>query len=92
MEKLINQIYNQFEKRLITAIVKAIQEKIQIPQNEPDHTQDEWMKLKDAAKYLGVSEGTFSRLRIHGLKVFEDKGTKRVNKKDLERYMKKNSN
>lgn len=92
MEKLIYQIYYHFEKRLVSAIVKAIQDNIQPPQNEPANTQDEWLKLKDAAKYLGVSEGTFYKLRIRGLKVFEVNGTKRVNKKDLERFIKKNSN
>lgn len=92
MEKLIYQIYSNFEKRLVSAIVKAVQEKIELPPIETATTTEEWMNLKTAAKYLGVSENTLYKFRVRGLKILEIDNVKRVSKSDLERFIKKNSN
>ena len=92
MEKLIYQIYSSFEKRLVSAIVKAVQEKIELPPIETATTTEEWMNLKTAAKYLGVSENTLYKFRVRGLKILEIDNVKRVSKSDLERFIKKNSN
>lgn len=92
MEKLIYQIYSSFEKRLVSAIVKAVQEKIELPPIETAATTEEWMNLKTAAKYLGVSENTLYKFRVRGLKILEIDNVKRVSKTDLDRFIKKNSN
>ena len=92
MEKLIYQIYSSFEKRLVSAIVKAVQEKIELPPIETATTTEEWMNLKTAAKYLGVSENTLYKFRVRGLKILEIDNVKRVSKSDLDRFIKKNSN
>ena len=92
MEKLIYQIYSNFEKRLVSAIVKAVQEKIELPPIETATTTEEWMNLKTAAKYLGVSENTLYKFRVRGLKILEIDNVKRVSKSDLDRFIKKNSN
>lgn len=92
MEKLIYQIYYSFEKRLVSAIIKAIQEKIELPPIESATTNEEWMNLKTAAKYLGVSENTLYKFRVRGLKILEVDNVKRVSKSDLDRFIKKNSN
>lgn len=52
----------------------------------------EWLTLKEAAKYLGVSPNTFKNFRHMGLKVCEVEGVKRVSKSELDRFMNEYSN
>ncbi|WDV06155.1 helix-turn-helix domain-containing protein [Lysinibacillus irui] len=47
----------------------------------------EWMTLKEAAAYSGVSYNTFIKFRTMGLKVTEIDGVKRVSKKEVDRFM-----
>lgn len=91
MEKIIKQIYLQFENHLIEAILKAIQNKFNTFENKSEEHISEWMDLKTAAKYVGVSQNTFYNFRIHGLKVAEIDSVKRVSKTELDRFMKKHS-
>ena len=44
----------------------------------------EWLSLKDAAKYAGVSYNTFITFRHMGLKVCEIEGIKRVSRKEID--------
>lgn len=93
MEKFIYQIYSQLEDRLVKAIIKAVQDKIEVSsQQQPVENTSEWMNLKTAAKYLGVSETTFYKFRVSGLKILEVNNVKRVSKTELDRFIKKNSN
>ena len=94
MEKILFQLYSSIEKRIVTAIVAAITEKIeQLPQyTQPVQSDDTFMDLKSAAKYLGVSENTLKNFRIRGLKVLEIGNVKRVRKSDLDKFITKNSN
>ncbi len=47
----------------------------------------EWLSLKEAALYAGVSYNTFIKFRTMGLKVTEIDGIKRVSKKEVDRFM-----
>lgn len=64
----------------VTALNKAL---------ERDHVEKEWLTLTEAAKVAGVSINTFNKIRKTGLKVCEFEGTKRVNKYDLNSFLKK---
>ncbi|WP_342567762.1 helix-turn-helix domain-containing protein [Psychrobacillus sp. FSL K6-4046] len=56
--------------------------------NEPIR---EWMTLAEAAKYAGVSNNTFSKFRLLGLKVSHVEGIKRVSRKEIDNFLEKNS-
>lgn len=47
----------------------------------------DWMSLKEAANYAGVSYNTFIKFRTLGLKVCEIDGIKRVSKKEIDRFL-----
>lgn len=51
----------------------------------------EWMDLKTAAKYVGVSYKTLLSFRVMGLEIAEIGRIRRVSKTALEEFMKKNS-
>lgn len=91
MDKIIQQLYEQFEQRLIQAIINSLQEKLTIPTERVTEETSEWMDLKTAAKYIGVSPNTFNNLRVRGLKVVEIDNVKRVSKTELEKFMKKHA-
>lgn len=44
-------------------------------------SNNEWMTLKDSAKYAGVSYNTFMKFRELGLKICEIDGVKRVSRR-----------
>lgn len=48
---------------------------------------NEWLKLKDAATYAGVSYNTLMKFREHGLKVAEIEGVKRVSRKEIDSFL-----
>ncbi|WP_336638229.1 helix-turn-helix domain-containing protein [Lysinibacillus fusiformis] len=50
-------------------------------------TNNEWMTLKDGAKYAGVSYNTFMKFREMGLKVCEIDGVKRVSRKEIDQFL-----
>ncbi|MER1999416.1 MAG: DNA-binding protein [Lysinibacillus sp.] len=91
MDKIIQQLYEQFEQRLIQAIINSLQEKLALPSGRVTEETSEWMDLKTAAKYIGVSPNTFNNLRVRGLKVVEIDNVKRVSKTELEKFMKKHA-
>lgn len=51
----------------------------------------EWLSLKEASIYAGVSYNTLIKLRYYGLKVCEIDGIKRVSKKEIDRFLEENS-
>ena len=79
-------------KTLSISDCKTIQGKIELPPIETAAPTEEWMNLKTASKYLGVSENTLYKFRVHRLKILEIDNVKRVSKSDLDRFIKKNSN
>lgn len=51
----------------------------------------QWISLKEAAKYAGVSYNTFIKFRTLGLKVCEIDGVKRVSRKEIDRFLEEHS-
>ena len=51
----------------------------------------EWMSLKEAATYAGVSYNTFIKFREMGLRVAEIEGIKRVSRKEIDTFLKNHS-
>ena len=54
-------------------------------------TMKEWMSLKEAAKYAGVSYNTLIKFRHIGLKVSEIGSIKRISKKEIDRFLEEHS-
>ncbi|QPQ34420.1 helix-turn-helix domain-containing protein [Lysinibacillus sp. JNUCC-52] len=52
---------------------------------------NEWMSLKEGAKYAGVSYNTFMKFREMGLKVSEIDGVKRVSRKEIDHFLENHS-
>ena len=52
---------------------------------------NEWMSIKEAAKYSGVSFNTFMKFRTMGLKIAEIDGVKRVSRKEIDRFLESHS-
>ena len=91
MDKFLHQLYEQFEQRLIDAILKVLNEKLNTRPERAIEEPNQWMDLKTAAKYLGVSANKFYDFRVRGLKVAEIDNVKRVSKTELDKFMKKHS-
>ncbi len=51
----------------------------------------EWLSLKEAATYAGVSYNTFIKFREMGLKVAEIEGIKRVSRKEIDTFFENHS-
>ncbi|OMC87003.1 hypothetical protein BK128_09260 [Viridibacillus sp. FSL H7-0596] len=51
----------------------------------------EWMNIKEAADYAGVSQNTFKKFRDMGMKVSEIDGTKRVSKAEIDNFLERYS-
>lgn len=64
--------------------------KVNDPKNE-SRVHGEWLSLKEAAKYVGVSYNTFITFRHMGLKVCEIEGIKRVSRKEIDNFLESHS-
>ena len=51
----------------------------------------EWLPLTEAATYAGVSYNTFIKFREMGLQVAEIGGTKRVSRKEIDKFYQNHS-
>lgn len=51
----------------------------------------EWLSVKEACEYIGVSFNTFAKFREKGLPVCEIDGIKRVSKRSIDEFLKNNS-
>lgn len=60
--------------------------------NAPKHdfTIKEWMTLDEGAEYANVSINSFRKFRLHGLKVTEIEGIKRVSRKEIDSFLEGN--
>lgn len=66
---------------------ETILHEIKVFLNENFLSYKNWMSLKEAAIYAGVSYNTFIKFRTLGLKVCEIDGIKRVSKKEIDRFL-----
>lgn len=55
------------------------------------NTSKEWLSLKEAATYAGVSYNTFIKFREMGLRVSEIEGIKRVSRKEIDTFFENHS-
>ncbi|VEI06069.1 DNA-binding protein [Kurthia zopfii] len=51
----------------------------------------EWLSLKEASTYAGVSYNTFMKFREMGLRVAEVEGIKRVSRKEIDIFFENHS-
>lgn len=91
----IEKLNNVSDKESLVASVNEIlvklehlveELKVNNPKNE-SQMHSEWLSLKDAAKYAGVSYNTFITFRHMGLKVCEIEGIKRVSRKEIDIFL-----
>ena len=87
---------NAIEDHIIESINKMEELIMSLANQESHFPKDnepirEWMTLADAAKYAGVSNNTFSKFRLLGLKVSHVEGIKRVSRKEIDNFLEKNS-
>lgn len=64
-------------------LLKQIKHLINVPK--------EWLSLKEAATYAGVSYNTFIKFREMGLRVAEVEGVKRVSRKAIDTFFENHS-
>ena len=74
----------QFLVDLKAELVELIEQQLLKPEKQ-------LFTLREAACYLGVSYNTLQKLRYNGLKFFEVDGIKRIYKRDLDKFIEKNS-
>lgn len=84
--EFVNEILVELEQ--IVEEVKIIRSGNRNPTNE---MYKEWLPLKEAAKYAGVSYNTFITFRHRGLKVCEIEGIKRVSRKEIDSFLESHS-
>ena len=88
----MNQLINNFEqfysienqlKNWVTDAMRDYQ--------KHNITTKEWMNIKEAREYIGVSHNTFTKYRELGLKISEIDGIKRVSKAEIDNFLNKHS-
>ena len=70
------------QKELIKILTKFMNEHVQ---------NKEWMTIKEATAYAGVSYNTFIKFRKIGLKIAEVEGIKRVSRKEIDTFLENHS-
>lgn len=74
--------------QLTNDLIEKVKELISISKaNYPK----EWLSLKEAATYAGVSYNTFLKFREMGLRVSEIEGIKRVSRKEIDTFFENHS-
>lgn len=87
IKQILDELFEQLEYRLIEAIKRLLSEAY-FCDGEKEHT-DEWMNLEQAARFIGVDRRTINSFETRGLKISKINNVKRINKKELERFMQK---
>ncbi|RPJ94085.1 DNA-binding protein [Rummeliibacillus sp. TYF005] len=59
--------------------------------NSQANYSKEWLSLKEAATYAGVSYNTFIKFREMGLRVAEIESVKRVSRKEIDTFFENHS-
>lgn len=68
----------------IIEVQEMLQQVIKMLSNkEPGN---EWLSLKEGAKYAGISYNTLIKFRQKGLKVAEIDGVKRISKTEIDKF------
>ncbi|QNK88917.1 helix-turn-helix domain-containing protein [Sporosarcina sp. resist] len=81
MNSTINNTETNIEELIVNTLNKALLS------TKHAFVKNEWMTLKDAAKYADVSYNTFMKFREMGLKVCEIDGVKRVSRKEIDKFL-----
>lgn len=80
---------NLFGEQVATLIINKIEETLE--QYSQHIRSKEWMTFKEAQEYIGVSFNTLSKMRRMGLKICEVDGVKRINKNEIDQFLKNHS-
>lgn len=86
MENISNSFFN------INILEKHIEQLVSNYINNHHSISKEWMNIKEACEYIGISFNTFAKYRKMGLKISEVNGTKRVSRTEIDAFLKKHSN
>ena len=78
-----------FEKQIETVVFKGMEKSIE--KYIERMTTKEWMNMKEAQEYIGVSFNTLQKFRQMGLPVFEIDGVKRISKTEIDNFLQKHS-
>lgn len=81
MTSNLTNIESHMEELIINTINKALLSSKQML------GLNEWMSIKEGAKYAGVSYNTFKKFRSKGLKISEIDGVMRVSRKEIDRFL-----
>lgn len=97
-EKLDNIVVTEILVEFINEVIPELkrlmgEEKVIRTENHKHSNQmhNEWLSLKEAAKYAGVSYNTFQTFRQMGLKVCEIGNVKRVSRKEIDKFLETHS-
>ena len=85
MSSTFNKSETYIEELIVNTINKALKSSKDMFGN------NEWMSLKEAAKYANVSNNTLMKFRVMGLKISEIDGVKRFSKKEIDRFLEQHS-
>lgn len=85
MKQMLAELFEQLEHRLIEALQKMLSDTSDI-EKKPG---EEWMNLEQAARFIGVDRRTINSFETRGLKIAKINNVKRINKNELDRFMKK---
>lgn len=77
------------EEKIVATIKAALNESLGTNSQSNNLLSGEWLNLKEAAKYAGVSYNTLIKYREMGLEFFEVDGVKRVSKKAINEFYQK---
>lgn len=90
--KIDLELSKGFEQEIKAVVIQATREVLFTEGKRDKETYNkEWLNIKEAAKYAGVSYNTFLRFREMGLKFTEINGIKRVSKTKIDEFLVGNS-
>lgn len=87
--KLEFDVIPSLEKQIETVVLHTTEKAIQIYYEK--NAVKEWMSIKEACEYIGVSFNSFTKLRKLGLRVCEIEGIKRVSKMEINKFLEEKS-
>ncbi|WP_338838181.1 DNA-binding protein [Kurthia gibsonii] len=73
------------EVQLKAMVFKSTQEALE--EFKSNLVNKEWFSLKEAREYAGVSNATFNKFRVMGLKVATIDNVHRVSRKEVDRFL-----
>ena len=79
----------QLEQKITEIITTTI--KNQLEKLSKDSIEKEWLTMKEACAYAGVSFNTLTKFRHMGLKVCEIDGIRKISKSEIDRFLAEHS-